>query len=98
MPKDYQEEEDPIFTHLQRLLEVAEGKRSIESWNEIATDLINAYWDNGNAREREGVEKVEKEVPARNEAKSDSIEFANGYNTARILILDHIATIKSELK
>jgi hypothetical protein len=61
MPKDYQEEGDPIFTHLQSLLEVAEGKRNIESWNEIATDLINAYWDYGNARV-EGIIKIAETV------------------------------------
>jgi hypothetical protein len=69
---------------------------------------VDAHWlrttltTYGNARELEGVEKVEKGVPEAIYLPVESTENdhlkAVGSNLLRKAVLEHIATIKSELK
>ncbi len=67
--------------------------------------LRQALTTYGNARELQGVEKVEKGVPEKESvtitcgpcSQEESL-LVEGHNTFRQIILDHIAKIKSELK
>jgi hypothetical protein len=94
MPKDYQEEIEEISINI---ISHLAGVLPSGSYDRLENNIIKALTTYGNARELQGVEKVEKGVPARNDAESDSIAFANGFNTARIATLDHIERIKKEL-
>jgi hypothetical protein len=102
MPKDYQEIEEisiNITSHLAGVLPSG-------LYDRLENDIIKALTTYGNARELQGVEKVEKGVPEKSELKFNrnvpGYDEANaeqdGWNDCRQATLDHTAKVKSELK
>jgi len=96
MPKDYQEIEK-IAKDLWRHIHFLSGENDARAILRI-TQVLTTY---GNARELQGVEKVEKGVPAEKEHdREDSIfEDSNkaAHNICRNITLDHIERVKKEL-
>jgi hypothetical protein len=102
MPKDYQEVE-MIVEEFDAFLDKYTGKHDKDSWIkqtlyedtvQVRKDLIvkefrTTLTTYGNARELQGVEKVEKKIQ----------EVLKGrYTREDDIILEHIAAVKSELK
>jgi hypothetical protein len=111
MPKDYQEIERIVELLKEQYIEkfrktwgfplTDEQAEEMDWWRDKIKTTLTTY---GNARELEGVEKVEKGVPeekhatANNNEESKLVYLAVGHNSVREKVLDHIAKVKSELK
>jgi hypothetical protein len=95
MPKDYQEEIEEISINITSYLA---GVLTSGLYDRLENDIIKVLTTYGNARELQGVEKVERGVPR--EIREDGYtgwDEAFMHNTCRQATLDHITKVKSEL-
>jgi hypothetical protein len=119
MTKDYQEEVEEIINRLtvefdtNNLWKSDDGDTAYVAignlWNSIRKEMTEALTTYGNARELEGVEKVEKGVPHKQQGVEEEIQRGGSvtkvdiegeqcWNACRQATLDHIAKVKAELK